>query len=196
MEVRTLSAENAKGAVDVLTHAFAGYPFLERAFTGANRSGIGMRRMMFEWAISYRLATGIPALVAVEGREVLGVATLRTPNDPELPMQFEAGWRAIEAEMNPQGIGLFDAYDRLQGQLMPTPRPWYLVAIGVDRSRQGEGIGRALIDRAREMAGSAGLMLDTHDEANVAKYLALGFQLYAEADLLGMPNWYFACGIE
>lgn len=41
------------------------------------------------------------------------------------------------------------------------------------------------------LPGVNGVALDTHDAANVPKYLKLGFELIAERDLLGMPNWYF-----
>jgi len=191
IEVQRLTAGTGAAAARVLTDAFAGYPFLAQAFSGAQRSQETMRQMMFDWAIGYRVATGIPGLVALDGGRVVGTATLRTPTDPELPERFKAGWEAIKAEMHPAGIRLLEAYDEVQSRVQPEPKPNYMVAIGVAPDWQGRGVGRRLIEESISLDPLRDLMLDTHLEANVAKYLALGFELYAEAEVLGMPNWYF-----
>lgn len=191
LEIVRLNENVAAPAARVLGEAFADYPFLRRAFHQAKRTPTAMIQMMFDWAIAYRLRSGIPALVALKHGTVVGVATMRTTSDPPLPTMAEDGWNAIESEMHPNGIKLFEAYDRLQARLKPNPAPNYVVAIGVHIDHRDRGIGRGLIDEAMRLYPEAPLMLDTHDEANVRKYLAMGFTLHAEAEVLGTPNWYF-----
>jgi len=191
VEIVRLESRYAHPAARVLTDAFENYPLLLRAFERAQKTPRAMMQEMFEWAMSYRLEANIPALIALKDGQVVGAATLRTPGDPPLPPSADEGWAQLEKQMNPAGIRLFEAYDRLQERLKPTPPPNYLVAIGVSPDQHRQGIARRLIEAAVVQYPETPLMLDTHDESNVRKYLALGFRLHAEAELMGMPNWYF-----
>jgi ribosomal protein S18 acetylase RimI-like enzyme len=74
------------------------------------------------------------------------------------------------------------------------PRPhWYLAAIGVHPSRQGEGIGSALVREGirRAAAARTAVYLETETSANVRFYSALGFSVLEEHVLpaLGVPIW-------
>lgn len=97
--------------------------------------------------------------------------------------------------MSANGRNLFEAYDQVQDETRPKEPHLYVAAIGVSADAQGRGVGKSLLSRVHELSASLpgvrGVALDTHDEANVPKYLKLGFELIAERDLLGMPNWYF-----
>lgn len=152
-----------------------------------------MRWRLFSYALRYRIATGIPALVAMDGNDVVGATTLRIPDGPEMPDSFKAEWETIESLCQPEGVELFSRYDDAE-VAFPGPSV-YVVAIGVDPARQGMGVGRVLLDAAFDLAIrhplAQGLALDTHAAENVEKYQRLGFSLVEERDLLGMPNWYF-----
>lgn len=147
---------------------------------------------MFDYALRYRLAMGMPALIAIEGESVVGTATLRPPNSPEVPEEFSRRWEEIRDLCSPEGRASLDAYGKVEVEF-PGPH-FYIVAIGTEPSRHGTGIGRKLIDAAVELATAhpeaRGLALDTHDPQNVVKYRRLGFEVVEEVDLLGMPNWY------
>lgn len=74
------------------------------------------------------------------------------------------------------------------------PRPhWYLVAIGVDPARHGEGIGSTLVREGlrRAAAGRTAVYLETETVANVGFYSRLGFSVLEEHELpaLGVPIW-------
>lgn len=139
------------------------------------------------------MTTGIPALVAMDGDEVVGASTLRIPDGPEMPDTFKEEWETIESLCQPEGVELFSLYDDTE-IAFPGPAV-YVVAIGVDPARQGQGVGRELLDAAFDLAMrhplAQGLALDTHAAENVEKYQRLGFSLVEERDLLGIPNWYF-----
>lgn len=193
IRVALLGGDTLSDATEVLVRAFSGYPFLERCFSGAAESQEAMRRRLFSYALRYRMTTGIPALVAMDGDEVVGASTLRVPDGPEMPDTFKAEWETIESLCQPEGVELFSRYDEAE-IAFPGPAV-YVVAIGVDPSRHGQGVGRALLDAAFQLAMrhplAKGLALDTHASENVEKYQRLGFTLVEERDLLGMPNWYF-----
>jgi GNAT superfamily N-acetyltransferase len=195
VQIGNLTGKDAVRAAEVLAAAFASYPFLVRAFSGAKKPRMELLREMFRIAVDYRLAVGLPTLVAREGETLLGAATLSLPELPEFPEEFAARWDALDRELAPEGRAVFAAYEELQSRAKPAEPHVYLVAVGVSPLAQGRGIGRALVDAARELAaatpGARGLALDTHDPANVPKYKRMGMRLLGKHDLMGMPNWYF-----
>jgi ribosomal protein S18 acetylase RimI-like enzyme len=62
------------------------------------------------------------------------------------------------------------------------PDHWYLMVVGVVPARQGQGVGRALLQPILNRADSAGLpcCLDTAQPQNVPFYQKLGFRVLAE----------------
>ncbi len=69
----------------------------------------------------------------------------------------------------------------IRRRCVPTPH-WYLLLLGVDRSRQGQGLGGRLLRPILERAEAEGLAcyLETENEGNVEFYARHGFRL-AEA---------------
>jgi ribosomal protein S18 acetylase RimI-like enzyme len=100
--------------------------------------------------------------------------------------------RAVSAGLNrlPTLIGA-DAVERL-GRVLDyleavhrrdvPPEHWYLMVVGVVPARQGQGVGRALLQPILNRADSAGLpcYLDTAQPQNVPFYQKLGFRVVAE----------------
>ena len=73
---------------------------------------------------------------------------------------------------------------------------WYLDALGVSASRQGEGIGGALIRHGLEMARAddAAAFLETAVERNVGYYERFGFRVVDEGSPApGGPHIWFMC---
>ncbi len=87
--------------------------------------------------------------------------------------------------------------DEIHRQIVPG-RHWYLMTLGVDADRQGQGIGSRLIAPQLERAALAGLpcYLETGTELDVAFYIKNGFQV-AHQEVLqpgnlstwGMVRW-------
>lgn len=70
----------------------------------------------------------------------------------------------------------------------------YLMAVGVDPTLKGQGLGRALIEDVEAAAAAAGhetLALKTENPANVPLYEHLGFVLRGHAVMSksGVPTW-------
>lgn len=64
---------------------------------------------------------------------------------------------------------------------------WYLMAIGTSPSRQGTGLGSALLELGTAQADAAGIpcYLETGTESNVAYYSKRGFEVTGQAEVLG-----------
>ena len=64
---------------------------------------------------------------------------------------------------------------------------WYLMAIGTSPTRQGTGLGSALLELGTSRADTAGIpcYLETATESNVAYYSKRGFEVTGQANVLG-----------
>ena len=64
---------------------------------------------------------------------------------------------------------------------------WYLMAIGTSPSRQGTGLGSALLELGTSQADATGIpcYLETATESNVAYYSKRGFEVTGQANVLG-----------
>lgn len=74
----------------------------------------------------------------------------------------------------------------------PKEKHWHLGPIGVDAHRQGRGIGSEVLEvwcRFCDGERSAAY-LETDKEMNVGLYRRFGFEVVAEARILGVPNWF------
>jgi len=64
---------------------------------------------------------------------------------------------------------------------------WYLMAIGTSPTRQGTGLGSALLELGTSQADATGIpcYLETATESNVAYYSKRGFEVTGQANVLG-----------
>jgi ribosomal protein S18 acetylase RimI-like enzyme len=76
---------------------------------------------------------------------------------------------------------------------LPEPH-WHLGPVAVDAGRQGQGIGGALLAAfcARLDEEKARAYLETDKPENVRFYRKFGFDVVAQADVLGVPNWFMS----
>ncbi|MHC1558117.1 GNAT family N-acetyltransferase [Actinomycetospora sp. C-140] len=99
---------------------------------------------------------------------------------------LRSGMLAFPATLGPGAFRRFVAYTSwLDGQraaLAPDPH-WFLLALGVDPSRQRIGIGSSLLAPMLDDADRRGLpsYLETTSEANVAYYARAGFAVVRDA---------------
>jgi ribosomal protein S18 acetylase RimI-like enzyme len=83
-----------------------------------------------------------------------------------------------------------DRYQRLWDwveERAPDEPLWYLDTLAVDPARQGEGLGKTLVQFGLAQASQAGLpaFLETATERNVAFYETLGFRVVDEGNVPG-----------
>jgi GNAT superfamily N-acetyltransferase len=71
---------------------------------------------------------------------------------------------------------------------------WHLGPVAVDSKFQGQGIGgRMLADFCSRMDAENGVAyLETDKSVNVGFYKKFGFNILAEGNVLGIPNWFMS----
>jgi len=86
---------------------------------------------------------------------------------------------------------VMNVMEELHKRDMPDPH-WYLMILGVDTEKQGQGIGGSLIQPVLARADSEGLScyLETMKEINVAFYSKHGFEAVVEDDLDDGPHYW------
>jgi ribosomal protein S18 acetylase RimI-like enzyme len=74
----------------------------------------------------------------------------------------------------------------------PPGRHWHIGPVAVDAHLQGQGIGSVLMrDLASRMdAAGEDAYLETDKAINVRFYEKFGFEVVAEREVLGIPNWF------
>ena len=132
-----------------------------------------------------------------EGR-VDGCAIWLPPGDVKvtLPRMIRAGLWAAPFTFGIGALGRFlnatDFYEKLHEQAMPEPH-WYLMVLGVDTPRQGQGVGGALTQPVLARADAAGMpcYLETNKTRNVPFYEKQGFSVVMEGDIpKGGPRYW------
>jgi ribosomal protein S18 acetylase RimI-like enzyme len=175
-------------ASDVLARAFQTDPAWEWIIPDAAR-----RAEVLPWL--FRVGFDVTAAdVWVTAGALVGAARWLPPGRP--PMRVGPTLRALVATPFRLGAatGRFLAYGRavetLRSRVAPGPH-WYLAGIGVEPSRQRQGIGAALLQPGLRGAGRDGLpcVLLTNNERNLAFYGAHGFEVVGdEATPEGGPH--------
>ena len=124
-----------------------------------------------------------------------GVAIWLPPEDPfpSTTRMMRVGFLAFVLTPFMFGFGAFSRFmaimnrmEKLHKRDMPH-RHWYLMVLGVDPPRQGQGIGGALMQPVLERADRERLpcYLETGKEVNVSFYKKHGFEVVVEDDLPG-----------
>lgn len=84
-------------------------------------------------------------------------------------------------------LAVMSQIDTIHHRIMPDPH-WYLWALGVAPASQSQGYGRMLVQQGIRTASKEGTpcYLETQNEANVAFYRSLGFELIHESGFQGV----------
>jgi ribosomal protein S18 acetylase RimI-like enzyme len=71
---------------------------------------------------------------------------------------------------------------------------WHLGPVAVDPQLQGQGIGTAMLTAICSRMDDLSMLsyLETDKYENVRFYRKLGFDVVAEAEVLGVPNWFMS----
>ena len=81
---------------------------------------------------------------------------------------------------------------RAWGGRDPDEPHFHLGPVAADAGKQGRGIGSALLEAfcTRVDQDAAVAYLETDKAENVGFYARFGFETVAEADVIGVPNWF------
>ena len=183
-------------AVEVLARAFHAQPYDTYIEPDPARR-MYILRESFRCRIRHCLAVGEPYGT---GETLSGVALWMPPGVLHLTKEQEQefGFDRLREIFGETALAreapLSDALTAAHERHMTGPH-WYLPILGVDPTRQGEGIGGALMEPVFAAADSGGLpcYLDTVQRRNVPFYQRHGFKVLAEAvePVSGLRYWTF-----
>ena len=176
-EVRDATAADAPLVVRTLTRAFAEDPVFDWVLPDpAARARYGPRIFdMFFAGIE-------PAGMRLVTPDCSAATLWHAPNPPR-----QGGLRAMWQLWRATGSALF-RFRRIgkavEAHFPPQPF-WYLHIAGADPARQGEGLGRAVVQAGLDRIGSAPVYLETAKARNLGFYESLGFRVVDEWDVRG-----------
>ena len=178
VEIRTLSRVDVDASADALADAFAEDPQMLWLFP--KRGYPSRMRHMFRFMLDHALPHGAVDTVTDSSGSV-ATAIWLPPGHWKVPTG--ALLRGIPGVLRTSGLLRMP---RLLGRLAAVekvhpaaPDHWYLEALGVVRSRQGQGLGSALLSRRTAQFDAAGLpaYLEVSNERNIPLYERHGFTL-------------------
>jgi len=192
--IRKLRPSELVNAASLLSRAMRDNPINVRAFGGdATRRGRTLTRF-FESVLRGLERRG-SILAAVEGEVLLGVYAEAPPGhcQPTLTEKI----RVVPSVLFGQSVAASIRVGHWVAEWSrrdPAERHWHLGPVAVDAPVQGRGIGRAMMAEfcARMDERAAMAYLETDKATNVRFYQRCGFAVIAEAEVLGVPNWFMS----
>jgi ribosomal protein S18 acetylase RimI-like enzyme len=183
--VRDLRRSEHRAASGLLADAFAADPLFLDLFGDLRTDAVARRRALrlTSWVLGANRLLGGRRRAVADGERLVGVAVIEPPQGAARRV---AGAALAAARFLPVALSLasgatsrINRYGREARALAPGSPHHYLTMVGVRPGAQGTGLGSALLDDvvrlAEDDARSAGVGLDTENEANLGFYARHGF---------------------
>jgi GNAT superfamily N-acetyltransferase len=196
ISVAKLQGDQIEGAAELLAQAFNDQPFGRFWEPDPKRRMLILHERFLRF-VRYCYTLGEPYVTA---DELAGVALWMPPHATQITVEQE---REFGLDELPEIFGeeafaryrpLRDLLNELHGRDMRGPH-WYLPIIGVDPSRQGTGVGSALLRTGLARADEWRLpcYLDTGQPRNVPFYERHGFNIFTHGvePVSTLPYWTF-----
>jgi len=185
-------SDRADDIIDVLCHGFADYPIMRYVVGEEDDYRARLRTLIGFFAGNRFLRKDAIIGASVDG-ELRGVALCSLPDrvsPPEMDQLREQTWAALGPEARARYERCVEVWTPL-GVAEPNV---HLNMIAVPSRYQGQGLGRALLDRvhalSHERDDSRGVTLTTEVEANVALYRHVGYEVVGQGTIApGLTTW-------
>jgi ribosomal protein S18 acetylase RimI-like enzyme len=185
-------SDRADDIIDVLCHGFADYPIMRYVVGEEGDYQARLRTLIGFFAGNRFLRKDAIIGASVDG-ELRGVALCSLPDrvsPPEMDQLRERTWAALGPEARARYERCVEVWTPI-GVAEPNV---HLNMIAVPSRYQGQGLGRALLDRvhalSHERDDSRGVTLTTEVEANVALYRHVGYEVVGQGTIApGLTTW-------
>ena len=192
MLVRDLRIEEIGDAAAVLSRGMRDNPIHERVFGADPDHREAALRRLFTALLAQDQRKGA-VLGAFSSDTLVGVCAMVPPGRCRpLLREKMALLGALARDNSPGSVRAALLWSSCWArQDLPAPH-WHLGPLGVERDRQGQGIGSALLEAfTAHVDSNHGLAyLETDKRDNVPFYERLGFEVTAESTVLGIPCWF------
>ena len=188
--ITPLDTKDTEKAIEILFAAFEQDPLM-RYFFGNEYQNLAKHLMQYICnltAISDSLLWG----AFIEG-ELKGVAMITPAEIVERNKQEIAQIEEQLAVAVGAAIARIERYLQVKEANKPKQPHFYLDVLGVSPESQGQGVGKALIEKLHQMSEestqSCGVALDTENERNLDFYCGLGYSVSTTTDLDEVKIW-------
>lgn len=185
MRVRPVTKNDIEPVVEALVSAFAGDPLISFLF-GDGWEQASYVGEFFRILLEVRVTLEMPAFCADEGGVIVGAVMGYDTSRPTWEAAQTETWTRLMVAAEGLDSRLRE-YEDLAANFEPSRPHYYLGVIGVRADKKGGGIGGALLDvfcdASSENAKSAGVYLETANEASLRFYVKNGFEVRGEGIL-------------
>lgn len=173
--VHRLTTDEVPRAVDVLSRAFDQDPFLDWTVRSDAGRADGFRRFFTVFLRQFTMPFGEVWATT----DLAGVAMWTPPDalNAGPGNQARVLWQAVRAFKLANVRSRLSVFSELESQ-HPTSPHYYLLFLGVEPGRQGQGVGVLLMTSMLERCDAEGIpaYLEATDEGLVAYYRRLGYE--------------------
>jgi len=181
-----LQKRDVPQAAEVLAKSFSDYPMFQ--YILGDRFSADSAKIFLRFLIKYSVLYGE---AYAPSREMEGVLLFTEYNENSFSLLRSLRAGALSLMRFGSAVAKrFSEFDgmstRIHKACVPEPHI-YLIMIGVDPDKQGQGVGSGLIRPLLNLAQAKGypVYLETHGDNNVAIYRNLGFSVVSEDTLPG-----------
>lgn len=190
--IQSLAPVAIAPAAQLLAGSMRDNPLHLRVFTGRNAQIEPLLASAFAHLLRRQIRTGL-VLAAYDADVLVGVAAMVAPRHCQPTLRDNLPMLIILARGRAlRRLPQIRRWLRIWERQDPDFDHWHLGPAAVDRARQGQGIGTALmaeicarLDRRQGIG-----YLETDKYANVRLYRRSGFEVIAERSVLGVTNWF------
>ena len=187
-----LGNDDMESCVHLIARAFKNDPLYTHTLSSDAEKGSFSR-----FLLKKSLILGENSIVMKDQMTIVGVASYEKDSGSVLKglinmIRFDFLREIIKLKrmLKPESFAFFNRYMRFTTSVRPKTPHYYLVFIGIAPEVQGRGLGRTILEEihARVDADetSAGIGLDTENEANVTYYEKFGYKLIDQRAIDGV----------
>jgi ribosomal protein S18 acetylase RimI-like enzyme len=193
LDVTLLGRADERGAAETLARAFDDSPVYRAVFSRFSDVGRGRALVRVKAGFVSAMAHHGESRVARDGGVLAGTTIVTAPGRYPLSWLDEIRQSTGCATTGPIAIARFLRLSAYIRRVHIKEPHFYLFAIGVEPSRQGRGVGKALLAdlNARADAAGAPCYLETEKAINVRLYESVGYRVLTDELIpgLGVRMW-------
>lgn len=192
IKIAPLDIKDTEKAIEVLFAAFDGDPLMYYFF-GNEYQNLAKYAMQYMCNLAY-LSDSLLWGAFIRG-ELTGVAQITPPEvgDRNKPEEVAEAEEQLAIAVGEAVTVRIERYFQVKSANKPKQPHFYLDILGVLPAIQGQGVGKALIEKlhkiSEESTASCGIALDTENDRNLDFYRHLGYSVSTITDLDEVKIW-------
>lgn len=192
IKIAPLDIKNTEKVTEVLFAAFEQDPLMYYFFGNEYQN---LARYLMQYVCKLGDLSDLLLWGAFIEEELTGVALITPPevDDRNKPEEMTQAEEQLAIAVGEAVIARIERYFQVKEVNKPKQPHFYLDVLGVLPKSQGQGVGKALIEKlhkiSEESTPSCGVALDTENERNLDFYGRLGYSVSTITDLDEVKVW-------